>query len=139
MTDNALADSAVAENGLAECLPVLFTELAGGRFDFQELEFEPLLTDGRVGAEIHRLYTTEQTGPAGPAAAIVRYLPGAAAKPHRHPGYELIYICSGQLETDEGVYPANSLLVMKPDSVHAPRSANGCIALVVWEQPVQPV
>lgn len=126
-------------SALSELLPVLFSGLPGTSFVEQELHFEPLTTDGRVGAEIHRLYTTEQTGPNGPAAAIVRYLPNANAIEHRHNGYEVIYILSGQLETDDGVYPANSLLVMPPASVHRPRSKNGCVVLVVWEQPVQPL
>jgi anti-sigma factor ChrR (cupin superfamily) len=129
----------MSEQTLAELIPVLFTNLPGGSFGEQDLTFEPLTTDGRTGAEIHRLYTTQQTGPDGPAAAVVRYLPGAKAAPHQHPGYELIYVLSGQLETDEGEFPANSLLVMQPGSVHAPRSAGGCMALVVWEKPVQPV
>ncbi len=73
-----------------------------------------------------------------PAAAIMRYRPGATAMPHRHSGYELIYVLSGELETDDGTYPANSLLVMPPGSVHAPRSPRGCVGLVVWEQPVRP-
>ncbi|MEU1374717.1 cupin domain-containing protein [Streptomyces triculaminicus] len=124
---------------LAERLPQLFASLPDGRFDLQELEFEPLVSDGRVGAEVHRLYSTVETGENGPAAAIVRYLPGAQAQQHRHPGYELIYVLSGELRTEDGIYPENSLLLMKPDSVHAPASPEGCIALVVWEQPVKPL
>jgi quercetin dioxygenase-like cupin family protein len=124
---------------IGELLPLLFTTLADGSFGAQELEFEPLTTDGRTGAEIHRLYTTAETGADGPAAAVVRYLPGARSAAHRHPGYEIIFVLSGQLETDDGEFPANSLLVMPPGSVHAPRSASGCLALAVWEKPVQPV
>ncbi|WP_267244237.1 cupin domain-containing protein [Streptomyces sp. PR69] len=124
---------------LAEQLPTLFANLPSGEFGLAELEFEPLVSDGRVGAEIHRLYSTEQTGPQGPAAAVVRYLPGAEARSHRHPGFELIYVLSGELETEGGLHPAGSLLVLEPGSVHAPRSPKGCLALVVWEQPVQPV
>jgi len=128
-----------SQQALAELIPVLFSGLPDHPFTAQDVTFEPLTSDGRTGAEIHRLYTTEQTGPDGPAAAIVRYLPGAKAAPHKHPGYELIYVLSGQLETDDGEFPANSLLMMQPESVHAPRSAGGCMALVVWEKPVLPV
>lgn len=126
-------------NPLTELLPVLFSGLPGESFNEQELDFKPLDKDGRMGAEIHPLYTTDDTGEGGPAAAILRYLPGATAPSHRHPGYELIYVLSGELETDDGVYPANSLLVMPPNSVHAPRSPKGCVGLVVWERPVQPL
>ncbi len=123
---------------LSELIPSLFTGLVGEPFTEHELVFEPLVTDGRTSVEIHRLYTTAETGEQGPAAAIVRYLPGGTAKPHLHPGYELIYVISGELETDDGVYGPNSLLMMRPGSVHAPRSPHGCVGLAVWERPVQP-
>jgi anti-sigma factor ChrR (cupin superfamily) len=102
-----------------------------------ELEFRPLTTGGRVGVEIHQLYTAEQTG--GPAAAIARYLPGAQASPHEHTGFELIYVLSGELRTDDGAYGPNSMLVMHPGSAHRPHTTDGCTVLVVWERPVRPV
>ncbi|MEU3524262.1 cupin domain-containing protein [Streptomyces sp. NPDC038707] len=123
----------------AELLPALFAGLPGTSFTRRALDFRPVLAGGRAGAEMHALYTTDDTGPGGPAAAVMRYLPGAVAPAHRHPGYELIYVLSGELETDDGVYPANSLLVMPPNSVHAPRSPRGAVGLVVWERPVEPV
>jgi quercetin dioxygenase-like cupin family protein len=138
-TESTSAAGATAAAAMAEHLPVLFTALASGESAFEDIAFEPLVTDGRVGAEIHSLYSTKETGQNGPAAAVVRYRPGAAAKPHRHQGYELIYVFSGELETDDGVFGPNSLLVMEPGSVHAPRSPKGCTTLAVWEQPVQPL
>lgn len=120
-------------------LPNLFTGVPGASFGQVPVLFEPLQRDGRVGAEIHSLYSTRETAEKGPAAALVRYLPGAKAEPHLHPGYEIIFILEGELETDDGAYPANSLLVMPPGSIHAPRSPKGAMGLVVWEKPVQPV
>ena len=128
----------MSTTSLAEHLPALFTALHTAKTGPEQLDFEPLVTDGRVGAEIHRLYTTEETGPDGPAAAIVRYLPGAEARAHVHPGYELIFVLGGELETEDGTYGENSLLLMEPNSVHAPRSPKGFTALVVWERPVRP-
>jgi anti-sigma factor ChrR (cupin superfamily) len=125
-------------SSLIEQLPALFSGSGAGRVVPQDLDFQPLVTDGRVGAEIHRLYGTQETGPDGPAAAIVRYLPGAEARAHVHPGYELIFVLDGELETEDGTYGANSLLVMEPGSVHAPRSPRGFTALVIWERPVLP-
>jgi anti-sigma factor ChrR (cupin superfamily) len=122
---------------LAELPPVLFSGVTGGPIDHESLDFRPVVSNGRVGIEMHQLYSTRETGEDGPAAAVVRYAPGATTAPHRHPGFELIYVLSGELETDDGVYPANSLLVMPPDSEHAPRSPHGCLVLVVWEQPVR--
>ena len=120
-------------------LPQLYAGIPGVDFGPVDYKFEPVIRDGRVGAEMHSLYSTDDTGENGPAAAIMRYMPSAAAIPHRHPGYELIWIIEGELETDDGVYPAGSLLVMPPDSVHRPRSPKGAVGLVVWEQPVRPV
>ena len=120
-------------------LPLLFATLPSGQFGVVDLDFQPLTRDGRKNAEIHRLYGPEQTGPDGPAAALVRYLPGASAQTHRHLGNELIYVISGELETEAGVHPPGSLLSMDPNSVHTPRSPKGCLALVVWEQPVRPL
>ncbi|MDQ0794227.1 cupin domain-containing protein [Streptomyces sp. B1I3] len=119
-------------------LPQLYGGVPGKSFGPVNYKFEPLMRDGRIGAEIHSLYSTAETGENGPAAAIVRYLPSGNAQPHRHPGYEIIWIVEGELETDDGVYPAGSLLVMPPDSVHTPRSPKGAVGLVVWEQPVRP-
>jgi anti-sigma factor ChrR (cupin superfamily) len=120
---------------LTQALPTILRGLEA-RMENEPLVFEPLTTDGRNGVEIHRLYTTDQTGPQGPAAGIVRYAPGAATTPHRHNGFEIIHVLEGQMETDAGEFPAGSLLVMEPGSVHAPRSAGGALLLVVWEQPV---
>ncbi|WP_371671437.1 cupin domain-containing protein [Streptomyces sp. NBC_00289] len=102
------------------------------------LRFTPLTADGRVGVEVFPLYTTEQTGPSGPAASLVRYHPGASADPHRHTGYEIILVLDGELITEDGRHPKNSLLVMAPGSVHAPRTERGALMLVVWEAPVEP-
>lgn len=119
-------------------LPALYTGSQDAPFGEVPIVFEPLLRDGRVGAEIHSLYSTSETGAGGPAAAIVRYLPGAESEPHMHPGYEIIFLFSGEIETEDGTYGPNSLIVMPPGSVHAPRSPKGAVGLAVWEKPVQP-
>jgi quercetin dioxygenase-like cupin family protein len=122
-----------------ELLPLVvhgLTDAAGLR---AQLDFEPLRADGRVGVEVHKLYTGEQTGPGGPAASLVYYHPGAQAAPHRHGGYEIIVVLDGELITEAGQHPASSMLVMPPGSVHTPRSEKGALMLVVWEAPVQPV
>jgi anti-sigma factor ChrR (cupin superfamily) len=102
-----------------------------------ELPFERYNQPGREGVEIYRLYDTTDTGPSGPAAAIVRYQPGANVKRHIHPGYELIFVLQGELINDAGRHPAGTLEVCPPGSSHALSSETGCTFLVVWEQPVQ--
>ncbi|MDX3455881.1 cupin domain-containing protein [Streptomyces sp. ME02-8801-2C] len=133
------ATSTSTEDYVGAPLPTLFTGMPGLSFAPQELVFQPVVADGRTQAEMAPLYTVAQTGEDGPAAAVMHYLPGAKAPSHLHPGFELIYVLSGELETDDGVYAAGSLLVMPPNSVHAPRSPKGCVGLVVWERPVQVV
>jgi anti-sigma factor ChrR (cupin superfamily) len=121
----------------SDLLPRLLTGFHDDTFDVEELDFQPLLTDGRTGVEMHRLYGPDQTGPGGPSAGLVRYAPGASTPAHLHPGYELIYVLDGQMETDAGVFEAHSLLVQPPSSTHQPRSSTGCLLLIVWEKPVE--
>jgi anti-sigma factor ChrR (cupin superfamily) len=129
----------MSDDDITNALPQLYGGVPGESFGPVNYKFEPLMRDGRVGVEMHSLYSTKETGEDGPAAAIIRYMPSGNAQPHRHPGYEIIWILEGELETDDGVYPAGSLLVMPPDSVHTPRSPKGAVGFVVWEQPVRPV
>ncbi len=104
-----------------------------------DIEFSSMVEPGREGVEIHSLYGTAQTGPNGPAAAIVRYLPGATVRRHRHPGYELILVLEGELINDSGTHGPGSLEILSPNSTHALHSDKGATFLVVWEQPVVPV
>ncbi|OLB65352.1 MAG: hypothetical protein AUI10_07115 [Actinobacteria bacterium 13_2_20CM_2_72_6] len=118
--------------------PLVISGLDRARELLQTLPLTPLPADGRVGVEVHPLYTTAQTGPTGPAASIVRYHPGARAASHRHTGYEIIFVLDGELITEAGRHPAHTLLVMPPGSVHAPYTETGALMLVVWEAPVVP-
>ncbi len=120
-------------------LPKLFVFKPQESMAKEEINLVPLNKHGRIGAEIHSLYSTIETGCGGPAAAIVRYLPGATAALHNHLGYEIIYILEGELKTAEGVFLKNSIILMEPNTRHAPRSEKGCLALVIWEKPVEVV
>ncbi|MBP2315698.1 cupin domain-containing protein [Azospirillum soli] len=104
----------------------------------KQLDWTSYDQPGRSGVQIHPLYDTSDTGPGGPAAALVRYLPGARVLRHRHPGYELIYVLEGELVNDSGRHGPGTLEVCPPDSSHALWSDTGCVFLVVWEQPVEP-
>ncbi len=102
------------------------------------LPWEPYGSDGRTQVLIHRLYDAREDGH-GPAAALLRYLPGASVPAHLHTGYELILVLDGELVNDAGVHVAGTLEICPPGSVHALRSHTGCDFLVVWEQPVRRV
>lgn len=119
------------------------------------LEFEPM----RPGIEIHRLYgglgqgrdsdgaVMAQAGKSGPsndgagkdepAAAVLRYAPGASLPYHVHPGHEHIYILDGAQVDERGVYGPGTLVVNPPGSGHSVSSPRGCLVLVFWERPVE--
>lgn len=103
----------------------------------KDIPFEAYKQPGREGIAIHPLYDTSDTGAGGPAAALVRYSPGASAKRHIHDGYELIMVLEGELINDSGRHGVGTLEVCPPGSSHALSSEKGCTMLVVWEQPVR--
>ena len=85
--------------------------LAGG---WRDLPFVPF----RAGIEIHRIYGD---GIAGPAAAVLRYRPGAGVPCHEHEGFEHVVVLEGSQEDERGSYPAGTLAI-KPARV-APQRA----------------
>lgn len=86
-----------------------------------------------AGIDIHRLYGGAGEGP---AAALLRYRPGAQVPAHLHQGWEHILVLAGSQADEHGVYPAGSLLTNPPGSSHSVTSAQGCIVLAIWERPV---
>lgn len=115
--------------------PQILTDLLAGGLD--ALPFKAYDQPGREGVAIFPLYDTSDTGPTGPAAALVRYGAGAQVKRHIHPGYELILVLEGELINDAGRHGPGTLEVCPPGSSHALGSETGCTFLVVWEQPVR--
>lgn len=66
----------------------------------------------------------------GRATSIVRYAPGSAFKPHKHPGGEEILVLDGVFSDEHGDYPAGTWLKNPPGSQHQPSSAPGCLLFV---------
>lgn len=87
----------------------------------------------RPGVEFHALYG--QPGQ-GPAAALLRYTPGASVPSHRHGGSEHILVLAGSQRDDNGRYEAGTLLVSPPGSRHAVTSDDGCLVLAIWAGPL---
>jgi anti-sigma factor ChrR (cupin superfamily) len=87
----------------------------------------------RPGVDIHRIYGDGQSGP---SAALLRYAPGATLPHHRHTGYEHLTILEGSQVDQFGVYAAPCFIVNPPDSSHDVCSPDGCLVLVVWQEPV---
>jgi anti-sigma factor ChrR (cupin superfamily) len=119
--------------------PQIIKDMIGNPSTLDNLPWEGYKQPGREGVEIHRLYDTSDTGNSGPAAALVRYKPGAVVKKHLHPGYELIFVLEGELINDTGRHGVGTLEICPPGSSHALSSETGCTFIVVWEQPVHPL
>jgi anti-sigma factor ChrR (cupin superfamily) len=85
------------------------------------------------GVSIARLYKEDD----GHTAALLRYEPGATVPQHSHPGFEHLFIISGDQVDNGGEYPAGTLLVNPPGSSHQVTSPSGCLVLAIWEKPPQ--
>jgi len=87
----------------------------------------------RDGVEISWLY---RNGEHGPAAALVRYAPGARVPYHRHGGFEHVLILQGAQSDRNGCHRAGTMVINPPGTAHDVVSEEGCIVLLVWERPV---
>ena len=107
-----------------------FAELLQRAAAPERLDWLPL----RPGVEFHALYG--QPGQ-GPAAALLRYAPGASVPAHRHSGIEHILVLQGAQRDERGVYGAGTLLVSPAGSRHAIVSDEGCLVLAIWAGPLE--
>lgn len=87
----------------------------------------------RPGVEFHALYGEPGQGP---AAALLRYAPGARVPSHQHGGIEHILVLAGSQRDENGVYEAGTLLVSPPGTRHAVVSDAGCLVLAIWAGPL---
>lgn len=109
--------------------PIVLTDLLTLAQEPERLSWDPF----RPGVTIHRLYGD---GKNGPAAALLRYEPGATVPHHDHMGYEHIIVLSGSQSDRHGNHSAGTLVINPPGSDHAIASDEGCIVLIFWEKPV---
>jgi anti-sigma factor ChrR (cupin superfamily) len=86
----------------------------------------------RDGVEIHEVYSH----PGGPAAALLRYAPGAVVPLHEHSGHEHILVLTGSQVDGRGEHLAGTLVVNLPGTRHTVTSPRGCVVYVVWARPV---
>ena len=121
--------SVSSASGWPDIKPQVLTNLLTLADNSSQLTWQPF----RPGVEIHRLYGDGQQGP---AAALLRYEPGASVPEHTHQGYEHIFVLSGSQRDQQGVYPTGSLVINPPGSGHAVVSDQGCMVLIIWEKPV---
>ena len=113
----------------------IYTDLFSGGLHNGQLTWTPYAQPGRAGVDVQWLYTADQTGPTGAEAYIAHFKPGSHGNLHEHLGFELLLVLQGELHNDNGDrYPAGTLILEEPTSVHQVSSPTGCIALVVREK-----
>ncbi|PKU24400.1 cupin domain-containing protein [Telmatospirillum siberiense] len=110
--------------------PIVLAQLFDNPAAWEGLDWTPF----REGIEAAWLHRSED---GGPASALLRYRPGAAAPRHRHVGWEHIIILSGSQGDHRGTYGVGSLIANPPGSEHDVHSRDGCIALLIWEKTPQ--
>ncbi|MGA2247284.1 MAG: cupin domain-containing protein [Verrucomicrobiota bacterium] len=86
------------------------------------------------GVDIYRIY---EHGPAGPAAALLRFQPGGRVPQHEHTGYEHIFVLAGEQVDEISKAEAGSLMINPPGTTHSILSEMGCIVLAIYEKPVK--
>jgi anti-sigma factor ChrR (cupin superfamily) len=97
--------------------------------DLTGLAWQPF----RPGIEVSWLY---RNGDHGPAAAFLRYAPGAGVPHHLHAGYEHVLVLDGSQSDHNGLHRAGALVINPPGTSHAVLSAEGCTVLIIWERPI---
>lgn len=103
-------------------------------FNFSERADTIVWKPFKRGIDIHRLYGGNDRQP---AAALIRYQPGAHLPRHEHIGVEHILVLSGSQRDEFGVYNEGTFIVNPPGSAHSVVSDSGCIVLVIWHAPIQ--
>ncbi len=93
----------------------------------EQVTWNPHKTNQRQGADISILYETGEQ-----SIALVRFQPGASAKPHLHNCFESIYVISGSYSDDNGNYSEGDLIIYPDKSIHAWSSKKGALLYVVW-------
>ena len=121
--------SASSVSGWQGTKPMILSDLFSIAAHPERLSWQPF----RPGIEIHRLYGDGQQGP---AAALLKYEPGATVPEHDHTGYEHIVVLSGAQRDHQGNHMAGTLVINPPGSSHTVASNEGCIVLIIWERPV---
>ena len=116
---------------------VLLTNLFSGINPEDYGEFQVLYP----GVDILPLYgaggeNAAESGPQ-PAAALIRYQPGAKVPAHRHSGYEHIIVLEGAQSDDFGEYEKGTCVMNPPGTSHAVSSAKGCLVLAIWNRPIE--
>ncbi|MGH1359009.1 MAG: cupin domain-containing protein [Burkholderiaceae bacterium] len=108
----------------------VFPDLLTG--NWKHLVFEAF----RPGIEICELLGNDGDA-TQPSMALLRYAPGATVPLHRHHGVETILVLEGEQSDERGSYPAGTVVINQPDTIHSVQSVGGCVVLIQWDRPVE--
>ncbi|MFK7891108.1 MAG: cupin domain-containing protein [Granulosicoccus sp.] len=72
-----------------------------------------------------------------PQLALLRYEPGASVPRHRHAGLEIVQMLEGEQSDERGTYHVGDVVLNPEGTEHSVRSETGCVALLIWERPVE--
>ena len=72
-----------------------------------------------------------------PQLALLRYAPGASVPRHRHAGLEIIQMLDGEQSDEHGTYKVGDVVLNPEGTEHSVHSDTGCVALLMWERPVE--
>lgn len=119
----------VAKNARFRQMPdsLILRDLLTGGTD--HLTWEPF----RPGVDVSWIY---RDGDQGPAAAFLRYEPGARIPNHLHAGFEHVLVLSGSQTDRNGRHGPGTLVVNQPGSTHDVVSEEGCVVYITWQRPV---
>ena len=68
---------------------------------------------------------------------MLRFEPGSQYPAHRHPSGEEYWVVEGRLEDGPRSYGAGTYVWHPPGSVHAPRSRDGAVVLIVLPEGIE--
>lgn len=85
----------------------------------------------RKGIEICWLHETS------PQLALLKYQAGASVPRHRHTGLEIVQMLEGEQIDERGTYRVGDVVLNPIGTEHSVWSETGCVALLMWESPVQ--
>ncbi len=103
-------------------------------FDTERLEAEREWKPLRPGVDISIIYESDNEAP---MAGFIRYQPGASVPAHMHKGFEHILILDGSQQDGKKTYSKGMLVIHTPGTCHNILSSQGCLALAIWQKPVE--
>ncbi len=86
------------------------------------------------GIDIHRLHGD---GVTGRSTALIRFRKAGRVPLHEHVGCEHIIVLAGSERDQNSSVKAGTLIINPPGTRHSVVSDAGCIALAIYESPVQ--